>query len=177
MTAQPTQEAAFKLKVEEVELDFSHLEPLELICVTESRPGGARISVRFSNHCFSEAHDAEKHAGQVVIADGGKQRAFCPVRYKLSLGLPDLVKALPESHVYLTPEANFVRVQIAEEGEYRMYFNIRKAGADGFDLRMYVESAYRPDEDVLATHRMQKVRFKVLVDKLLKNEKVKFKPR
>jgi len=178
MTVQPPPEVTFSLTVDGEAVDFTHLEPFEFRCVTEGRPAGAVIAVHFSNHCFTEAYDPEKHEGRPIVLDGReRERAFCPVRYQLSLKLPDLVLALPESQVFLTPEANFVRVQLDDGAEYRMYFNMRRVAPGGdHDLRMFVESAYPPDGRALPTRRMQKVRFKVVVDKLLRNEKLRFAP-
>lgn len=179
MTAQPPPEATFSLAVDGEAVDFTHLEPFTFTCVTEGRPDGAVISVSFSNHCFTESFVPEAHEGRPTMRDDrGRERAFCPVRYGLSLRLPELVRALPAGQVFQTPEANYVRVQLDDGLEYRMYFNIRRAppGSD-HHLRMFVESAYPPDGRALATRRMQKVRFKLVVDKLLKNQKLRFAPR
>lgn len=178
MTAQPLRKAVFELFVDGKGLDFGHLEPFEFQCVTSERPKGATIGVRFSNHCFTEAYDPAKHEGRPIHMDGNRQRAFCPVRYGLSVQLPELVRALPEGHVFMTPETNYVRVELGGGVEYRMFFNMRRAGkGTGHDISMYVESAYQPDEGALPTNRMQKVRFKVAVDKLIRNEKLRFKAR
>jgi hypothetical protein len=178
VNAPPLRKAAFELVVDGKRLDFGHLEPFEFPCATAERPQGAIIGVRFSNHCFTETYDPQKHEGRPIHMDGNRQRAFCPVRFSLSVQLPELVRALPEGHVFMTPETNYVRVELDDGIEYRMFFNMRRAAnGDGHDIRMYVESAYRPDAGALSTSRMQKVRFKVAVDKLLRNEKLRFKPR
>jgi len=158
-------------------LDFSHLEPMDLICPTQARPQGVRISVRFSCHCFTEGYDPAKHEGRPTIMDRGKERVFCPTRFELSQQLPELIRQLPESHVYMTPEANFVRLALNDGVEYRMYFNVRRFAEEGYDLRIIVESAYRPDKPGLPPSKMQKVRFKVLVDKLVTNQKLEFQRR
>ncbi|MCR5877272.1 hypothetical protein [Phenylobacterium sp. J367] len=173
MTAE-VKKATFALDYEGKALDFSHLEPMDLACPTQARPNGVRINVRFSCHCFTEAYDAAKHDGRPMMMDRGKQRAFCPARFELSQQLPDLIRSLPDAHVYMTPEANFVRLALNEDVEYRMYFNVRRFAESGYDLQIFVESAYRPDTPGLPPEKMQKVRFKVLVDKVLTNQKLKF---
>ncbi|WP_242077104.1 hypothetical protein [Brevundimonas diminuta] len=151
-----------------------HLAPMVFEMDVEGR--AIRIGVRFSNHCFTEKWDAVVHAGQPVILDGGNRaRVFCPVRFELSQGLPDLVRGLPNGHVHQTPEANYVKVTAADGAEYRMFFNIKRGGhqGDGCDASLFVESAYPPDGEGLAIENMTKVRFRVLVSKTLRGQKVK----
>ena len=160
-------------------INFDHLEPFQFLVATEARPGGATIDVRFSNHCFSESFDTAIHAGSIVdVWDRGLRRVFSQQRYDLSLGLRDIIEALPTSPIFLTPEANFVRVMIPGDhgiGEYRVYFNA-KHGRDASDVSLFIESAYPPDfsKPVLKPSQMTKVRFSVLVDKTIRGEKIKF---
>ena len=154
--------------------EVEHLAPMEFEMEIEERP--VRVGVRFSNHCFTEKWDEAIHAGQSIIFDAGnKPRVFCPLRFQLSLGLPDLIRGLPNGHVYQTPEANYVKVTTADGEEYRMFFNIKKGGhhGDGCHVTLFVESAYAPNGDGLAVEKMTKVRFRVLVSKTLRGEKVK----
>ena len=160
-------------------VNFDHLEPFQFLAVTEARPGGATIDVRFSNHCFSEAYNAAHHIAPIVdVWDRGQRRVFSQQRYDLSLGLRDIIEALPTSPVFLTPEANFVRI-ITEDAngisEYRVYFNA-KHGRGTSDVSLFIESAYPPDfsKHVLKPSHMTKVRFSVLVDKTIRGEKIKF---
>ena len=160
-------------------VNFSHLEPFEFLVTTEARPGGATVDVRFSNHCFSDAYNAAIHAAPIAdVWDRGQRRVFCPQRYDLSLGLRNIIEALPASPVFLTPEANFVRILMPGDngiGEYRVYFNAKR-GRDGSDVSLFIESAYTPDfsKQVLKPTQMTKVRFSVLVDKTIRGEKIKF---
>ena len=160
-------------------VNFDHLEPFQFLVVTEARPGGATIDVRFSNHCFSEAYNAAVHATPIVdVWDRGQRRVFCQQRYDLSLGLRTIIEALPTSPIFLTPEANFVRIVTADANgvnEYRVYFNA-KHGRDASDVSIFIESAYPPDfsKQVLKPSQMTKVRFSVLVDKTIRGEKIKF---
>jgi hypothetical protein len=166
------------LMVDGALVGFAHLEPFQFVMATEGRPGGAVIDVRFSNHCFSEGYDAALHPNPVDVWDRGRRRVFDQARYDLSLGLPAIIAALPNSHVHQTPEANFVRIAALDggAGEYRVYFNVRK-GAPGtaHDLSLFVESAYCPDPaTALRPARMTKVRFKLLVDKVLRGKRPRF---
>jgi hypothetical protein len=167
------------LLVAGVPVNFSHLEPFQFLVFTEARPGGAIIDVRFSNHCFSEAYNASIHAEPIVdVWDRGQRRIFSQQRYDLSLGLREIVEALPRSPIFLTPEANFVRILTEGDNgivEYRVYFNAKRGRGTG-DVSLFIESAYPPDfsKQVLKSSQMTKVRFSVLVDKTLRGEKIKF---
>ncbi len=179
MTAEPIKKAAFEVRHEGKAVSLGHLEPSDLVCATDARPDGLRILVIYSCHCFTETYDEKQHGDrQIVKDDRGRERAFCPMRYALSAELPALVAGLPGAHVYQTPEANYVRIKLEGGADYRMFFNLRRATKDneeaGYDLRLFVESAYRPEAGALEPAKMQKVRFRVLADKVAKGEKVKF---
>ncbi len=163
-------------------IGFDHLEPFQFAMVTEARPKGALIDVRFSNHCFSEAYDAARHSDPVVdVWDRGQRRVFDQLRYDLSFGLRDIIEGLPNAPVYQTPEANFVRILAPGANgpdEYRVYFNAKRGGGGrgDCDVSLFVESAYPPDfaKQVLKPAQMTKVRFAILVDKTFRGEKLRF---
>lgn len=162
-----------------VPVNFAHLEPFQFTMVTDARPKGAVIDVRFSNHCFSESYDTARHPDPVDVWDRGQRRAFDQSRYDLSLGLPGLISGLPGAVVYHTPEANFVRIVAPGANgpdEYRIYFNVKRGGVRNCDVSLFVESAYPPDfgKAVLGPAKMTKVRFALLVDKTLRGEKLRF---
>jgi hypothetical protein len=161
-------------------VNFDHLEPFQFEMVTQARPKGAVIDVRFSNHCFSVAYDADRHQADVVdVWDRGQRRVFDQERYELSRGLRAIIEGLPSAPVFQTPEANFVRI-VAPGGngpeEYRVYFNARRDRERGCDVSLFVESAYAPDcqSAVLKTAQLTKVRFAVLIDKTIRGEKLRF---
>lgn len=162
-------------------VSFAHLEPMSLLVPTETKPAGVRIDVVFSNHCFSESFDPALHTGTVVdVWDGQVRRIFERVRYDLSLGLPAIVRGLPDAQVFLTPEANYVRIILpapagAPGADYRMFFRLKREASATADLKLRVESAYSPTAgQALAAARMTKIRFKVLVDKTLRGERIGF---
>jgi hypothetical protein len=169
------------LLIDGAPVNFDHLEPFQFVMETQSRPKGAVIDVRFSNHCFSESYNAELHPEPVVdVWDRGQRRVFNQERYDLSFGLRAIMEGLPNAQVYHTPEANFVRI-VAPGGnspdEYRVYFNAKSGGGRGdCDVALFVESAYAPDfeKQVLRPAQMTKVRFALLVDKTIRGEKLRF---
>jgi hypothetical protein len=155
-----------------------HLAPFGFTFDTEARKG-VHCFVQFSTHCFSDKYDPERHPEHVVVVDErGIPRCFDRERYELSKGLEALIRTLPQSRVYQTPEANFAIITTQDGREYRVYFNVRRDAKK--KLRLYVESAYPPDAerfDVALATSYQKVRFVVLVDKVLSNERLVFKGR
>lgn len=158
---------------------FAHLEPFQLSMTTQARPEGLVLDVRFSNHCFSEAYDPALHQSSVDVWDRGVRRVFCPVRYQFSKALPNIVQGLPQAHVFMTPESNYVRISTRNDGgtgEYRMFFNVKRAAmGQGHDIKLFVESAYAPEPNqALSPGQMTRVRFAVLIDKTIKGERVKF---
>ena len=161
------------------EVDLAHLEPLTLVVPTLSKPAGVSLDVVFSNHCFSETFAASRHAGGVVdVWDGRTRRVFDPVRYALSTALPEIVKGLPASKVFMTPEANFVRVTTpdgAPGADYRMFFRLgRNARGGRTDLWMRVESAYSPDEgQATPLAHMTRIGFTMLVDKTFQRQPIR----
>ncbi len=160
-------------------INLDHLEPFQFLVATKARPSGATLDVRFSNHCFSERYNSTIHLAPIAdVWDRGQRRVFSQQRYDLSLGLRAIIEALPTSPIYLTPEANFVRIITATDNglkEYRIYFNA-KHGRYSSDVSLFIESAYQPDfsKQVLKPSQMTKVRFSVLVDKTIRGEKIKF---
>lgn len=168
------------LMVAGASISFAHLEPFQFTVCTQDRPNGAVIDVRFSNHCFSETYDAQRHLDPVDVWDGQKRRAFDEARYRFSFSLPAIVAALPTSPIYLTPEANFVRIVAPDaagnDREYRVFFNAKRGGGiSGIDMSLFVESAYAPDPGrALQPRQMTKVRFALLVDKIVRGERPRF---
>ncbi len=172
------------LKVGGVDICLKHIEPMTLSLATKACPQGVGIYVVFANHCYSEKHDPAIHEANPNVWDGKNPRIFCPVRYELSKGLPGLINALPETRVYQTPEANYMRVDARPdglEGEYRIYFHLKRAREfKGTSLKLFVESAYAPDDakiEAQPVNKLQKVRFAVLVDSTVKHQAVKFTPK
>jgi hypothetical protein len=123
----------------------------------DSRKAGKllRVHVRFTTHCFTKKYDPETHPeGTPIINDAnGRPRSFCPVRYGLSLRLPDLIKALnhPKASVRQTAEErNWLHSVTVDDprGKYHVFFELRRAASEVRhlqDLALMVESAYPQD--------------------------------
>ena len=157
---------------------FDHLASFSFSFDTPVRKG-VRCVVQFTTHCYSDKFDPGRHPENVVVPDErGVLRCFDQDRYDLSKGLEALIRNLPGNKVHQTPESNFAIITMQDGREYRVYFNIRRLRKK--ELRLYVESAYAPDAEsfkVLPATVYQKVRFVILVDKVLSNEPLIFKGR
>ena len=84
---------------------FAHLEPFTFTIASTLAKRDLRVHVTFSNHCFTRGHDAVTHpAGEPIIADGTRQRTFCPIRYRLSESLQAIIQGLthPKAKVWET---------------------------------------------------------------------------
>ena len=121
------------------EFDFTHLEPFIMHVNSDMAKKVLKVHVRFTNHCFTKGYEAFYHpAGEQIIYDhSGNGRTFCPIRYRLSLALPEIINRLcdPAEKVYQTSAK-------------RNFFEIRRASRDEKhlqDLNMVIESAYPED--------------------------------
>lgn len=143
----------------------------------------ARIAVEFTSHCVSfgpklgEKLDFEVLGNDCLIRDHRNiARAFSFDRYRWSLQLPDLVQRLSEHMCYFTGQGNWLIIRgIDDQGhfvDYEIYFRLRRRAPSM--LRLVIESAYVRDLDRpkpgLPTSRKGRVRFRVMVAKVLRGE-------
>ena len=166
------------LVVDQAEIAFDHLSEFDFSF--EGLSGQTVYCfVKFTTHCFSDRYDAARHPANVVVVDEhGVHRCFDADRYELSKGLKALIAGLPGNKVHQTPEANFAIITMQGGREYRVFFRIKKIGKN--KVRLYVESAYAADParyKVVPASVYQKVRFLLLVQKVLKGEALTFKGR
>jgi hypothetical protein len=136
--------------------NLAHLDPFVFEANSRKVPHPLRVNVRFTNHCFSEAFDADKHdADDAVIMDGTRRRVFSPGRYALSHHLPDLIRGLAHEKARVNQTAarrNWMLSAIVEVSvdtvRYQIFFELRRTRPDRArlqDLDMVVESAYPAD--------------------------------
>jgi hypothetical protein len=164
-------------------LDHLFGEPLIFQCPCEDIGRDLNIRVHFTPHVYTESYDDSIHTPDQIIYSEGKDRhrVFCPIRYKLSLELPELVCDLPKWKVHQTAERrNYVHVVQLEVSNqfYEIYFMLqRAAGGDEVDLRLTVESAYPVEVATPLPKRPRAIRFFVLARKVLRNEPIHFAAR
>ena len=157
---------------------LDHLASFSFSFDTPTRKG-VHCFVQFTTHCYSDKFDPGRHSENVVVLDErDMKRCFNQDRYDLSKGLKELIRDLPKIRVHQTQESNFAIITMQNNREYRVYFNVHRLRKKA--LRIYVESAYAPDPErfkVPAAAVYQKVRFLILVDKVLNKERLTFKSR
>jgi hypothetical protein len=164
-------------------MPIGHLAPKMIGCPCEHIKRDLSIRVIFANHCYTEEFSAEKHShDQIILYDSpDRPRVFCPIRYKLSHRLPDLIDALPAQRVHQTTQVrNYVYVVPlkVERQVYEIYFMLQRAQAeDAADLRLTIESAYPVEVPSILPKRPSTIRFRVLAYKVLANQPVKFAAR
>ena len=163
--------------------EFGHLEPFSIY--VDSKKAGKVVNVRvtFTCHCFTVAYEESRHEpGHPIIKDqGGRDRLFCPTRYRLSHYLPEVLAALADGkdNVWQTSALrNWAHTVKIEEpsGPYYVFFELRRARKDGSrvkqDLDLVVESAYPDDPEKGSPAFRGKMRFNILCGKIYRNEPV-----
>ncbi len=170
------------LAINGLTIDLAHLEPTTLSCPIPGRAGDLQINVRFSNHCFTEEFDPDRHETGLKIMDHKRPRAFSQRRYELSRNLPDMIAALPRAKVHQTQERRnylyFTMLASLAGAEYQMFFTLKKAYGRRYDLELFVESAYLVDDGLARKlKRPHAIRFAILVLKTHRAELVRFAAR
>lgn len=140
-----------------IDYSFQHLEPFTFSFESLSARRELRVRVRYSNHCFTHAYDAQSapYAFPILLDQGKRERVFCPVRYSLSMGLNSVINDMNHAKVkvYETQTRRNWTHSIAVDapaGPYHLFFNIEKAAKDEKryqDINMFIESAY-PEQPV-----------------------------
>jgi hypothetical protein len=161
---------------------LSHLNSLRLIVPSEVAKRELSVHVRFTTHCFTKSYDAEMHpAGDPILMDeGGRPRTFCPVRFPLSLGLPEIIRGLnhPKMKVYQTgSRRNWLHSAMVEGpgGPYHIFFEVRRAPAERRrqqDIELVVESAYPQGEIKQPPATVGSMGFVLLVGKVFLGQPV-----
>lgn len=135
------------------QVEFLHLEPFTLHVPSTMAKKTLRVRVTFSTHCFSEACGKIPHPPGDPIIDGDtkRPRTFCPIRYRLSKCLSNLVRTLPDANVFQTSAVrNWVYTITIDDpnGPYHVFFEVKRASPEQRtwqDLNLVIESAYPQD--------------------------------
>lgn len=167
----------------EVPVDHLHTGTVSFVCPCEELGRDIIVRVHFTHHCYTKAYDPREHAADQIVCYDAPQRprVFCPVRYKLSLDLPAIVKTLATRRVHQTTvQRNYVFIVPLNVNNllYEIYFMLQRALSDDkADLRLTVESAYPVAVTTPVPKRPNAIRFRVLAYKTLRNERIRFAPR
>lgn len=169
------------LLIDGQEYDFSHLDPFSIHI--DSRKAGKILDVRvkFTTHCFTMKHSQEMHLpGHPILKDqGGRERLFCSIRYRLSHDLPALIEEFCHGKISVwqtSTHRNWSHSVKIEDpgGPYHIFFELRKAQHDDprikQDLDLTVESAYHEDPLKGPPALRGKMRFDILCGKVYLRE-------
>ena len=164
------------LIVDGVAIDLAHLEPFEFQMAPRDWTELATISVRFTDHCFTEAFDPRHHTAVVVTSQSSpsESRGFAPDRYELSKLLPGILSSLGAKRVASTREGNLVYVELAGGARYAVFFTLRRHNPRRAEL--FVVSAY-PMEEGRRPADTGSMRFDLALAKVLRGERPKFPAR
>ena len=164
-------------------ISVAHLAPRPITCPCTGLNRDLNIKVIFANHCYTEKFDESIHSKEEILLYDApdRPRVFCPIRHKLSLQLPDIVAGLPTKKVHQTAQQRnyvyFASIEVTNQ-IYEVYFMLQRAQSDDeADLRLTVESAYADDGAPALLKRPNAIRFHVLAQKVLTNQRIKFAPR
>lgn len=163
--------------------DLGHLEPFSINVDSKKAGKVLNVRVRFTCHCYTVGFKEELHQpGHPVLKDmGGRERLFCPIRYRLSFDLPAIVQGLQDGRANVkqtTRLRNWAHSLVIEDpqGPYHVFFEVRRAAKHGNrikqDLDLTVESAYHEDPTMGPPALRGNMRFNILCGKVYRGEPV-----
>lgn len=119
-----------------------------------SSPESARtvdLHVAFGLHTFTRASEpGDTH--HELYGDNRETRTFCPIRYRRSFELPNIVRTLEKRRCEFARGfsglVNYVTVEFADGARYAAFFELRRLKTVGPNaLQLMVQSAYTLDSD------------------------------
>jgi hypothetical protein len=156
--------------------DFGHLLP-----ATEKHPEtNVTVHVAFSLHTFTRTIEAGDPP-EDDYADNREKRCFDHDRYRLSRGLPKIVREIPQRPLFysrtLSGAINYATFETDTGGTYGVYFDVMRYPKRGPDtVLLTIVSAYRLADGKRDT-REGRIRFNVLLGHALRGTKPKAPPR
>jgi hypothetical protein len=117
-------------------------------------------------HCFTRGRrDGEAPNSNVLYSDRREARIFDLQRYRLSLGLPQIVETLIDRKCYHAGRENFFSVEMLDDErkpvQYEVYFAVWRAS--GGRLNLIVQSAYVRDKSHTNKPQRKPIRFHVIL--------------
>jgi len=170
------------LRIGSETLSLAHLEPFTFTVDSEKAKKTLKIRVTFSNHCFTKRFypRADPAGLPLLVTHTPRPRIFCPIRYRLSFRLPQLIQEIqtPGTRVLQTTSrrnwAYSIRIE-DPEGPYHVFFELVRSGEHQKtfqDLNLVVESAYHEDPEGEKPTFIGKIGFVVLCGKVYLREPV-----
>ena len=162
------------LEIDGNRFPLDHLEPFSFCLIPKGMSETAVINVRFHDHCFTETFSQDRHSTPIITSQSSRheQRAFCPIRYEHSKTLRGLIEALDGKRITQTREANLVRVESTNGGNYGIFFTLRKDGR--MCCSLFVVSAYPFERTEMVVAATGEMKFNVAVALVLQGKPVRF---
>jgi hypothetical protein len=153
-----------------VEYPLDHLQSFR-VTVPQKDPlqAPAVLQVTFSNHVYSVKWDDAVHTADHRIETNNEVRAFCPVRYGCSIGLPAHIAYHVAGKAFEGRDSKGAMNRFfyaeADSIPYPIYFALGAADRiPGVHGVMHIISAYQ-NPNLRARHRFQSIKFARLVHK------------
>lgn len=159
--------------LDEITYEFMHLKD-ECFEVVDSEKHTRKISVTFSDHCFTRDFVEGDDRALIYPFSSRKTGCFCPHRYTHSLRLKELLKSAFEGRekVWIVEGHNLAAIPTVDhEGNrilYGIVFGLDREKKMPFDLSLRMRTAYPCDERDLVTFGT--IRFSHLVTLRMKCE-------
>lgn len=132
-----------KITVQGAEYVFDHLRPHSFTIVSNGTIYA--VEVVYSCHVFTEARSAQTTPDLFYTHDG-EERAFCPIRYEMSLSLSNLIATHDARNVYLSNRENYFIVNAGKPQSYYVFFEAMQVTKSrlkkGIDVILHVRSAH-----------------------------------
>lgn len=134
---------------------FEHLNPFTMRFSSISARRTLRVNITFSNHCFSfSPAEGGVYDDELKLVDhGNRPRIFCPIRYRLSKRVPEIVRSLNNDRCYVwetktTRNFNY-SIEIDDpEGPYHLFMKVtRSTNLKQQEVSVFIESAYHEDPE------------------------------
>lgn len=175
------------INFEGTDYDLSHFQPWSIEIIIPEKDHhpelALKIEFRFSNHCYTEElKDHEPDSTPSLTDQYGNRRRFCPVRYKHSLKLRDILQDINTYKCLFTGRSNWLIIEVEnEKGEwlnYHVYLLIKPHRSNG-GLFIRVVSAYIKDKgnnQPKRKSRHNRISFCILARKMINGEPVRRPP-
>lgn len=151
-----------------VEYPLDHLQSFPVtVPAKDPLAAPAILQVTMSNHVFTEKWDEAAHSPDHLIDENNDPRAFCPVRYGCSIGIPGIIQYHVGGKAFVGRDSKGAKNHFfyAEPDgiPYPVYFRLGRASRiPGVHGILHLISAYQ-NPDLPARHRFQAIKFARLV--------------
>lgn len=140
-----------------------HLQPFKVTLVDHIAAGqDLVVRVSFHSHVYSQSYSGGITAEFVFLDEGGKSRAFCPLRYTSCLSLDTLcTQFLQNNGLTFESKDRNQRNHLTVVGDptidgmkYHIYYELMPSKTAGVNVEFVVKSAY--NKDYVAAHHKRR---------------------